>query len=360
MVEIKNLTCFTRIFNAIDNFSQSLQCIQNCVLSPSNHNNDLIGNDLWEPLPITLKKYFEKRCNQSQLNAIKNALRYRWFQVLGPPGSGKTTTAIHILNAMYISFLIHHNFYDFPQISDSKLPESLPRIALLASSNQAVDEALSRVYNASGFRSFADGSRQIPFMLRVGNLLNMREVVKDQEVANVHLLVQEMLQFRWEKNKCEKEQRVWEDAIKKEVAFCKQKQQEILQNIKSTISKKPEDLDINMSAVNEYQRIRCREECLGLVVSNKYRNQAERQLLKCFFDHACIVFGTVNALGGCYQTSLGLCKAFDAVIIDESCQLKECESLIPLLKTKNVVWIGDPNQLRPVVMYNDYEENDYE
>ena len=44
-----------------------------------------------------------------------------------------------------------------------------------------------------------------------------------------------------------------------------------------------------------------------------------------------IVFTTINGLG-----NVDLDKKFDVVIIDECCQLKECESLIAFQNTKRV------------------------
>ena len=86
--------------------------------------------------------------------------------------------------------------------------------------------------------------------------------------------------------------------------------------------------------------------------------QAARELLPLLIGLARVVFATANAAGviPARRTgggdSAGSGSLFDVGLIDECCQMREAECLIPLRLCRRAVLIGDPEQLGATVIYH--------
>eukprot|EP00494_Astrolonche_serrata_P025494 UN25755 len=183
------------------------------------------------------------------------------------------------------------------------------------------------------------GDTFVPFMLRIGNQGNMSQLSQDNKY-NIHYLVKTIINKIWIRNTKAPKQKIEE--------VLSQFRQDI--QMHETQSKKKDNydnFDELCKILTELKRARCYYLAAHAASECKYKNQALRKVQQCFVDNAEVIFTTVNGLGSIFHT-----HKYDAVVIDESCQLKECESLIALQNTKRIINIGDPNQLQPTILYH--------
>lgn len=287
-------------------------------------------------------------------------------------------------------------------ILDDPFLAQLPHVACLGPSNEAVDNVLRRVMqngffgcnllfpsvapssngtapstNASSAAKSPAGEQAVtlhlsglsisqnvtlptdsstdyyrPFIVRIGNEDNMaRDVYADSSI-NVLALVQNIVNLRWDANG--EELANWKDKVKAAKLETLTKYHEISTQRKNWVLKancSPASAP-SLSSFSMQRSLQARYAALLEVEAqfHNYPNQAARALLPIFVDRAELVFSTCNALGGVsgYATR----KGYDCVLIDESCQLRESEALLALLKAERVILIGDPAQLGPTVKYH--------
>lgn len=313
LTPIKNLQCFTRVLEAIERTSTFQPVIRNALVGEV---KQLGAENLQSYVPKEFRNYLASRLNDSQVNAIKVALKSPITNLIGPPGSGKSTTAIELLRTILIALR-------------GKRGNRLTHIAVCAPSNQAVDVLFMKntgMVSPDAQKSF------MPFCLRIGNEENFSSTVR-QNVQSVHLLTREIIGLTWMKSG------------KKKMDY---EIEPLLEQLQSQI----EDLenrhdDQILSIQTQIAQLRARMSAMRVSMNARYINQASREITRVFFDSAEIIFSTVNALG-----SIKSSQTFDCVMMDECCQVLEYESLIALQNASRVVNIGDPNQLRPTVLYH--------
>ncbi len=328
-------------------------------------------------LPVRRKDYpialFNRQVNLDQLLAIYNALKYPLTYVQGPPGTGKTSTIINtILTAFYNKKTLLFSSYNNHPL------------------DSVVDKMVSMVYE----------NNKIPFpIIRLGN--NEKVLEATNYIKHLYLYIREI---NADDNILEKlESDTFANA--KKLSDLMKKYDEIieLKERKETIEKMLETNDnlnyqiqlqgvqlekIN-NRINEIGKI-TNEEALDYVVEDRifkgYLYYASIKFLKAlleprYSDLMQIIFledeGERVKLFNRYlsngdnlrkftkifpiitTTCISAGKLgnpdvyFDMVVIDEASQCNIAVSLIPILRGRNLVLVGDPQQLNPVILLDE-------
>lgn len=336
------------------------------------------GNVLERPVrrktyPVAL---INRQINLDQLLAINNAMKYPLAYIQGPPGTGKTNTIINTImtaffNKRTVLFATYNNvpidgvFRALQKLQYRGKPISFPMVRL-GNNSDKVPEALrfmrecyERTREVKVFDSTLDKNHddKVRDTQRLTELLSAYERILDlqerKEVVKRLLNESQQLTFRTqlqERQMADIERQLKEigpirdeDALKlltdDEDAFLKYLYYTCAKYIKRLDEPKNKDLlDIlylegtreeQVSAFNEY-------------LSN---DENVRKFLR--------VFPIVSTT--CISAhKIGEPKPyFDMVVMDEASQCNTAVSLIPILRGNNLMLVGDPQQLSPVILLDE-------
>ncbi len=346
--------------------------------------------------PITL---FDKRINLDQLLAINNAMKYPVAYIQGPPGTGKTNTILNtILTAFFNEKTVLFTSYNNHPIN-------------------GVFEKLS---------SLKYHGRRIPFpVLRLGNVDKLREAM--DYLKELYLRTKDITVFEstLDKRKDDRIQRAKELssllARYEEVLDLKERREtlcrmaEYQSQLKGAISLLPFQADLQGRQLERVSR-KIREkgqitdqEALELLEDNeeelykylyyisakyiqrlgdpKYEDlrkilfdgEGEKQLKA--FSKYLSKSEHVKKLQRVFPVIITTCISahklgkpeplFDMVIMDEASQCNTAVSLVPIIRGEQLMMVGDPQQLNPVILldplvnqrlrkkYNVSDEYDY-
>lgn len=333
------------------------------------------GNVLGRPVrrktfPVAL---INRQINLDQLLAINNAMKYPLVYVQGPPGTGKTNTIINTImtaffNKRTVLFATYNNtpidgvFRALQNLRYRDAPISFPMVRL-GNNSEKVPEALrfmrecyERTRDLKIFDSTLDknhdakvrDTQRLTELLssyeRILDLQERREVVRRLLDENSHLTFRAELHGKQlpdiERQLKEIGPIRDEDALElltdDEETFLKYLYYTCAKYIKRLDEPKNKDLlDILYMDGTEEEQVSA---------FNKYLSHDEnmRKFLR--------IFPIVSTT--CISAhKLGEPKSyFDMVIMDEASQCNTAISLIPILRGKNLMLVGDPQQLSPVIL----------
>ena len=315
-----------------------------------------------------------KRINMDQLLAINNAMKYPIAYVQGPPGTGKTNTIINTITTAFFN----------------------DRTVLFVSyNNHPIDSVFDRLCEMKT----AYGTR-IPFpIIRLGNvekveqaLIYMRRIYEETqsikilepnlarnkrlETQKLNELSQMLKQYEERLELDEKEAAIKElaDTQQRHLAFYTDlfgrqidnvnKRQNELKNIslQDALSLLPQDDKFLLNYLY-YASARCikrldepkNKELKDIILSDKEgRVEAFGKYLSSEknVDQFLRIFPIVATT--CISAhKIGTPKQyFDMVIIDEASQCNTAVSLVPIIRGTNLMLVGDPQQLNPVITLN--------
>lgn len=332
------------------------------------------GNLVQEPasrkvFPIAL---LNRQINLDQLLAIHNAMKYPLAYIQGPPGTGKTNTIVNTLvtaffNEQTVLFTSYNNhpidgvcdklqhitngskgFIPFPIIrlgSDDRVAEALDYIKRLYESTKEIS-----VFETTLEKRRTDRvarTRRLTALLQNYEerlkLLETEEAIHRLMDSNKHLTFQTQLQgvqlTQVEEKISQTEEITDEEAVKliaeDEDAFKSYLYYTSAKCIKHLQEPKNADLLAIVS-------MECREE--KVKAFNEYLKKDEN--LKKFQR----IFPIIAT------TSISAHKVgtpgvhFDMVIMDEASQGNIATSLVPIIRGKSLMLVGDPQQLNPVIL----------
>ena len=328
----------------------------------------------------------QKRINVNQLRAVYNAINRNIVFIQGPPGTGKTVSIINIIHSCLLN------------------GES----ALIASNN---NEAINNIVKKLNELSFNDVSIHYPF-LRLGSdehirislrklnetlnyfsLFSFKEEfelrlldIEDLIQANMHFAIEVIEKYE---NKLEIEQRI--EGLKNFIRLIEEdqelddftkvgnridfeaqihKQSELYE--KSISKTTIENLDIDTTYALEALYLLSLEYGKKLL-NDKYKNlrsiimqNDEEQRIKDFKTYIQSDEGMKRLLEVCpiifstniSTTKLGVSNSyFDLLVMEEASQCSNALSLLPMSRCKRACFIGDQNQLQPVVTLTDEINN---
>lgn len=328
--------------------------------------------------PRRIKNYplalYNDKVNLDQLLVIHNGLKYPVLYVQGPPGSGKTNT---ILNTVVTAFFnnktvlissynnhpvdeiyqkLSHLKYKgddipFPIIrlgNSEKLKEAIKQIRLLfkiTSSMQVFDSSLNRkkTYEEHKTKALSDLLRKYEEKL---DLSERKEMIKTMLSSSSNLPFLADLQG---------EQLVNVNNTLKEIG-------EITDDdIKPLISHDRLELFkfLNFTSAKFIKRLsEPKYEELTDIIFTKDLNEAVRQLNQYLsndenFQKFLKIFPVV-ATTNISAHRLGEPKQyFDMVIMDEASQCNTAVALVPIIRGEQLLLVGDPQQLKPVILLDE-------
>ncbi len=318
----------------------------------------------------------DKKINVDQTRVLYNAMKQPVTFVQGPPGTGKTQTILNvILNGFY----------------------NEKTILICSANNKPVDgiiEKLSIEYNGE----------KIPFpYIRLGNKEQVKKAIArikelfvfstyrepdDDKMNKIKLSTNEKnerLQKILKRQEKYVELQEYKENAKKILSYVEQSPHQFTENIKKNISKFTFELDDNPEVKNEevlelftplsedyklqqlfyFSSLKCVKTLQGAAYEelknicklaneedrikefNKWLNNDEnmKKLVKVFP----IIF-TTNISSQRLGTPDFM---FDIVVMDEAGQCNVAHSLIPITKANSLLLVGDPQQLKPIIVLED-------
>lgn len=337
---------------------------------------DLLGRPARrKTYPIALA---DKRINLDQLLAINNAMKYPVAYIQGPPGTGKTSTIINtIVTAFFNERTVLFSSYNnhpidgvFKKLSGMQYQGRIIPFPILRLGNsdyrmkalrymKKLREATRQV---SVFDSTLDKNKdnRIQRARKLSDLLRKYEEVLDlrERSETIGRLLeyhsglksaaqlfpfQADLQGRQLRQVNEKISRAGEISDADALALLTDDTEELLKYLYYTSARYIKRLESpeheQLRTIIEMEDEKEQEEAFG-----KYLGQTEnvRKLQKIFpvILTTCI---SAHQLGEPEQI-------FDMVVIDEASQCNTAVSLVPVLRGQNLMLVGDPQQLRPVIL----------
>lgn len=320
-------------------------------------------------LPIAL---LDKNVNLDQMLSIHNALNYPVSYIQGPPGTGKTHTIINtIISAFFNSKTVLFSSYNnhpidgvFEKLSSLKYKNfNIPFPILRIGSNARTLESLKHVkqlYEAiRNLKIFPekleqDKMEQIEKNKKLNTLLQKHSEIQDllerKELIESMLSRNENMNLRINlegqqsnaiKNRLEEIGQVTEDEALSLLSFNHAKLMEFLNFTSVKYLKRFEK--------KEYDQFRG---ILNLLETdqekvipefNKYLSNPDNiKLLQKIFPIFCSTCISAHKIG---KPEI----YFDITIMDEASQCDNAVSLIPIIRGKNLMLVGDPQQLNPVI-----------
>ncbi|AEF95732.1 IGHMBP2 family helicase [Methanotorris igneus] len=285
-----------------------------------NINNKLVGIILGIDEPRMGKevkvKFFDKNLNESQKNAVINALRAKdLYLIHGPPGTGKTRTITEVI----IQECMRKN-----------------KVLATADSNIAADNILS---NLSKYTKYIN-------IVRIGHPTRISKeliehslfykVEKHEKYKAIKKIKEEMSKLMDERDKYKKPIPKWRRGMSDEEIV-------IFSKLNKDVRGVPRDVLKSMA-----KWIKTNEKIKKLREKMK---KIEEEIIKEIIRKADVVIAT-NSMAGCDFLE-GF--EFDVCVIDEGSQSMEPSALIPIVKSKKLIMAGDHKQLPPTVLSEDEE-----
>lgn len=327
--------------------------------------------------PVRRKEYpfaiLNKQINMDQLLAVNNAMKYPLAYIQGPPGTGKTNTIINTITTaffndrtvLFASYNNHPIDGVFAKLCNIKCRYGrIPFPVIRLGNNLKVAEALTYI------RNVYNETKNIT--IKETNLDNnkKRETQRISELTRLLKRYEELIELQERKEALKK----LEDTQQKHFTFyadLHDRQLNQLIHREGEIGGVSVDEALRMLPQDESQLLnylyfasaRCikrldepKNSRLKEIVFSQEDNQVEEfnkylteeknleQFLRIF---PVVITTCISA------HKIGKPKQyFDMVIIDEASQCNTAVSLVPIIRGKNLMLVGDPQQLNPVITLN--------
>ncbi|ENA2870742.1 AAA family ATPase [Campylobacter upsaliensis] len=277
---------------------------QNKALEELKKNNTQIPNllrkineptELKENEQREIESYFNENLDENQQEAVRKALSLeRECEILliqGPPGTGKTTTITEIIK-QYQKFHKHY------------------KILITSQSNQAVDNVLEKICVSEANPNGEDK------IFRIGNdERKMSEIAKQYTPDKV---LDKILK--------ENRERIKHNTITDSNPMIESRLQELQQGFLKTL----ETLSSKMANAD----------------TTKTKGKRDNETFRLFTKDIRLFFGTLLGISS-WKSFRDV--VFDVAIVDEAGRATLSELLVPCIKAKRIILVGDHKQLAPVV-----------
>ncbi|MCB6993064.1 AAA domain-containing protein [bacterium 210820-DFI.6.37] len=326
--------------------------------------------------PVRRKQYplalMDRRVNLDQLLAIHHGMKYPLSYIQGPPGTGKTSTILNTITTAFFNertvlFASHNNhpidgvFQKLRKLTYKGKPVPLPVVRL--GNAEKTEEALEdirqlyqqtsqiQVYDNTLKRNKGD---KIQRTRQLSGLLKKYEETLDLEERKeaIQRLLQEQRNLTLQAELQGRQLR----QVEQRLAAAGSVREE---DVKPLIDQDEEEFGKYLYYISAKYIQRLKEpknqDLLDIVLAegpkeertrefNRYLSQEEN--LKKFLRIFPIVITTCIS-----AHRLGPPKPyFDMVIIDEASQCNCAVSLVPIIRGENLMLVGDPQQLSPVIV----------
>lgn len=344
-----------------------------------------------EEIPVPIKAFFgdltarfqgrksypliltDQKINLDQLLAMNHAMRYPLSYVQGPPGTGKTKTIMNIIVTAYFNertvLFASNNNHPIDEVANKMKAMkygnyTIPFPIIRLGNNQVVSESLKevrRIYESvkginvsdiSQDKNFKERSKQakllndflesyekrvdllerkdtIEQLLKNSSQMNFQIRVQTGQLKNVETKLSELGDFRIEDalNLIDTDT----EAIMAYLNYAS------IKNYKRISESKNEDFRKILYIENEAEQLK-----------EFSRYLSDKENLEKFMRIFPIVVTTCISAHKLAEPE----TYFDMTIIDEASQCNTAVSLIPIIRGKTLLLVGDPQQLQPVIVMN--------
>lgn len=316
IIWLENMITACREYRCLSTFSENIWAEQIC--QPKGiHPVD--GMTLLDIRNKQLPSWMRVKLNDAQLKAISAVLSRdnNITLIKGPPGTGKTTTIKHLLNAA----LLNVGF----------IQRQRPKILVCAPSNAAIDVVIARSYQ---HMLAGDGKTKLNIqMVRMGRGATTKlaeSVSLDRLLDPRHALGKLEKELR----KLEKEQKEIDNKWRKcpdSDPINKKKYGENLRNIRNRKVQLQDKINKELQFQASQQ--------------NNHRNKNKEKAN--FLKQSDVIFCTLSAASNSFLQGMH----FDLLVVDESTQACEISTIIPFqLDIGSIVLVGDEKQLPATVI----------
>lgn len=321
----------------------------------------------------------DKQINMDQLLAINHAMRYPISYVQGPPGTGKTKTIINIILTSFFNdrtvLFSSYNNHPIDEVADKlkkltfkgfKIPfpiirlgnnyetqNSLKQIKQLYESVKDIN--VSEEYQERNLNERKKQAKQLSEFLekyeeRI-DLLERRDTIEQLLRKNTQMNFQVSIQTGQLHDVDERLKELGDFDIKEALKYIENDNNALMtylnyasiKNIKKISENKNRDLK-NILYIND-EKERLKE-------FNHYLSTPEK--LKKFIQIFPIVATTCISAHKLGEPE----PYFDITIIDEASQCNTAMSLVPIIRGKSLLLVGDPQQLQPVIILSPNESKE--
>ena len=328
----------------------------------------------------------KNKINLDQLLAVHKALKSSTSYIEGPPGTGKTNTILNIILTAYFSnkrVLVTSN-------NNKPIDGIVEKIAKLKYRSRQLYFPIIRLGNNAAVKAALIEIRELYFKAQQENIYEKtleKSKLHREEVTKALSKLLEKHEKLIELNETLVEARKIAEANRAQMAVISKIQYEQIPKIEQQIKElgaisEKEALSLICSDVDELfkyihyssaAKIKLLEkpaykELLEIILREPPKTSDEI-LLEIFFDKQLQDFNLyikndenlakfldvfpIVATTNISAHRLGSPKQhFDITIMDEASQCNTAVSLVPILRGKNLVLVGDPQQLNPVIMLN--------
>ncbi|MCQ4636057.1 AAA domain-containing protein [Anaerovorax odorimutans] len=326
--------------------------------------------------PVRKKQYplalLNQKVNLDQLLAIHHGLKYPLSYIQGPPGTGKTNTIINTITTaffnektvLFASYNNHPIDSVFETLQNIKYRgNQIPFPAVRLGNREKVEDALDqmkelylkvkeiKVFSSTLERNRDDKiekTRQLSQLLKryeeILDLKERKESIESLISSEQNLTFRVELQSRQLKAVEKRIQEIGEVHEEDALPLLNQNEEEFLKYLYYISAKYIKRLDEPKN--EELLDILLMEGPKTEQVKEFNRHLSQEENLKKFLRIFPVVITTCIS-----AHRLGEPKPyFDMVIMDEASQCNSAVSLVPIIRGKNLMLVGDPQQLSPVIV----------
>ena len=258
-----------------------------------------------EPEVVEVDEVSEK-LNFSQNEALKRAIKSEMFLIQGPPGTGKTTTLAEIVR------------------------KSEGRKLVVADSNTAVDNILSKLTDLNIVR-IGHPAKMDKTLMKFSLDVKVRRDKNYKEIEKMDKKIEDLKHLQEKRTKKPTPGR--RRGLSDEEILALAKEGKGKRGVKAEWVKEMAEWVKIQNNINK--------------LYDKKRALSE-EIVNSVLDNAEVVFATNSGAGGEFLEN----REFDVVFIDEAAQALEPATLIPLIKAKRAIFVGDEKQLPPTILSN--------
>jgi len=315
---------------------------------------------------------YDKNINIDQIQTIYNALKFPITYVQGPPGTGKTQTILNILvncitNDKTLLVSSNNNvpidgIKDKIQLGKYKNKEILLPILRLGN-NECVAEALKLIKQRYTFQTKDVVKEDLLFNLKEKSKEKNKKLI--EKIQNFENRLEQIQNLGFVNNLLSKEEN---QLLQKEKIAIEEK----LKSIPETDNDDLEDLfevikdNHNLLQFFYFESLkfvkRLKTKDYSELIEITEITEKEKQVKE--FNNWIAKDDNLTKLTKVFPIilttnistrKLGHQFKFDLLVMDEAGQCDVATSLIPISKCKNMVLIGDTNQLKPIVVFDEYK-----
>ena len=296
--------------------------------------------ELIENAQIELDSYFNENLDENQQEAVRKALSLESdceiLLIQGPPGTGKTTTITEILK----QYQKRHRHY---------------KILITSQSNQAVDNVLEKICARGNLNGEVNPNGEDK-IFRIGNdKSKMSDIAKQYTPERV---LDKILKENKERIKKQLESKITttaEVSLRKNRGFQSGDEVSLLDineradTAESTIlTKEATQIESKLQALQKgfLEKLETLSSKAGSASDNSKKGKRDDETFKLFTKDIRLFFGTLLGISS-WKNFRDV--VFDVAIVDEAGRATLSELLVPCIKARRIILVGDHKQLAPVV-----------